>query len=346
MKQPFFSIIIPTYNRVKLLKAAIEIALSQRFKDFEIIVVDDKSTDDTRNMIQKINDKRIKYYRNEENLGAEKNMIKSFSYPRGKYIFTIGDDDFILFPDTLLNIKKIIEKQNLGFIRLNLIEKKFIGNGLRKSIINTEKDIYIKPNRDSEAILNFFGKVAVGHYAGLVIKNYKNISDDMINCRETEWIKIIFKNTKKYGALFLSKEYMIITWSQAGILTHYDVPNTNKLMFENYTDYIFTLIPENFLSVYKHNFYKKFVLLQPVIKLYSGNNNLRKFNNRLFELDNSLKNNLLLKLFYIIAIVFPKKFWNFIRIIQHKSKNYLNNLENLNEIYERYTYLNNKYNFT
>ena len=51
---PFFSIIIPTYNRGKMLPKAIESVLNQDYNDWELIVVDDGSTDDTKNIIEKL----------------------------------------------------------------------------------------------------------------------------------------------------------------------------------------------------------------------------------------------------------------------------------------------------
>ena len=133
-KRPFFSIVIPTYNRASFLKASIAITLQQTFKDFEIIISNNCSTDDTRKVVNSFKDKRIRYFENKKNIGGEPNMIKAFSYARGKYLFTTGDDDFILFQDTFEKIKKILDKTGYGFIRLNLIERKFIGKGIRKSI--------------------------------------------------------------------------------------------------------------------------------------------------------------------------------------------------------------------
>ena len=57
---PFFSVVIPTYNRSSVLPRAIDSVLSQSLQDFELIVVDDGSTDDTESIIQKYSDK-LKY---------------------------------------------------------------------------------------------------------------------------------------------------------------------------------------------------------------------------------------------------------------------------------------------
>ncbi len=62
MSNLFFSIIIPTYNRATFITKSINSFLKQKYKNFEIIVIDDGSTDQTRELLKQINDERIKYY--------------------------------------------------------------------------------------------------------------------------------------------------------------------------------------------------------------------------------------------------------------------------------------------
>ena len=59
---PTISVIIPTFNRSDLIVETIESVLAQTFKDFEIIVVDNGGTDDTKRLIQQLNDQRIRYH--------------------------------------------------------------------------------------------------------------------------------------------------------------------------------------------------------------------------------------------------------------------------------------------
>lgn len=62
--------VIVTYNRKKLLKENIEALLNQTFKDHDILIVDNNSNDGTKEMVAEIQDKRIKYYNTEKNLGG------------------------------------------------------------------------------------------------------------------------------------------------------------------------------------------------------------------------------------------------------------------------------------
>jgi len=64
------SVVLPTYNRTDLLPRAIRSVLSQTFTDFELIVVDDGSTDDTRGVVAARCDPRIRYIRHDRNLGG------------------------------------------------------------------------------------------------------------------------------------------------------------------------------------------------------------------------------------------------------------------------------------
>jgi len=89
---PLFSIIIPTYNRDDLIGSAIDSILNQKFKEFEIIIVDDGSTDSTKEVISKYTDARVKYIyqKNAERSAARNNGIKNAI---GEYICFLDSDD-------------------------------------------------------------------------------------------------------------------------------------------------------------------------------------------------------------------------------------------------------------
>ena len=64
------SVILPTYNREKLLKNAIYSVLNQTYSNLELIIIDDNSSDNTEILIKSFNDKRINYIKNNKNLRA------------------------------------------------------------------------------------------------------------------------------------------------------------------------------------------------------------------------------------------------------------------------------------
>jgi glycosyltransferase involved in cell wall biosynthesis len=90
---PKVSVIIPTYNRSGYLNEAIQSVLFQDYTDWEIIVTDNASTDDTEQLMKSYNDERILYYRNDENIGVVANYNKALKLATGEYIHVFCDDD-------------------------------------------------------------------------------------------------------------------------------------------------------------------------------------------------------------------------------------------------------------
>ena len=99
-KGPVVSVIIPTYNRKQTISRAIESILNQTYQDFEIIIVDDGSTDGTDVAIHSFTDPRIRYTHHEHNRGAATARNEGITLARGKYIAFQDSDDESL-PDRL-----------------------------------------------------------------------------------------------------------------------------------------------------------------------------------------------------------------------------------------------------
>lgn len=93
MPKPFFSIVIPTRNRAHIVKRAVQSILDQTFGDFEIIVGNNFSTDDTRKAIQGFRDERVRYFETEKSLGMCGSFEFATSHARGEYITYLSDDD-------------------------------------------------------------------------------------------------------------------------------------------------------------------------------------------------------------------------------------------------------------
>lgn len=92
--KPILSVILPVYNSGKYLSEAIESILNQSHRDFELIIADDASSDNSRSIIEKYADldERIVISNNEDNLGKTETVNRLFSFVRGKY-FTVHDSD-------------------------------------------------------------------------------------------------------------------------------------------------------------------------------------------------------------------------------------------------------------
>ncbi|MEA5575631.1 glycosyltransferase family 2 protein [Anabaena sp. UHCC 0451] len=110
------SVCIPTFNRVQLLPFAIESVLNQSEQDFELIICDDGSNDDTPELMSKYTDKRIKYIRHSQNIGKSNNMRSGFDAASGEFFIKFDDDDR-LTPDFLLQTSAILAKDSsLDFV--------------------------------------------------------------------------------------------------------------------------------------------------------------------------------------------------------------------------------------
>ncbi|MEI0448290.1 glycosyltransferase family 2 protein [Brachyspira intermedia] len=117
---PLVSVLIPTYNRKDLLKRALESVLKQTYKNIEIYVTDNASTDGTFEVMQELlkNDKRIIYSRREENTGSLYNGSEAYSHLKGKYAIVLCDDDYFLSNTFFENaVKAMEENENIVIVR-------------------------------------------------------------------------------------------------------------------------------------------------------------------------------------------------------------------------------------
>ena len=93
---PLLSVVMSTYNREHLVKETMESVLNQSFSDFEFIVIDDCSTDNTSQILHSFDDNRIKILKNSQNNGCTFNYHIAHNLSKGKYIAHIDDDDICL----------------------------------------------------------------------------------------------------------------------------------------------------------------------------------------------------------------------------------------------------------
>jgi len=90
---PTVSVVITTFNRQDILPRAIQSVLSQTFDDFELIIVDDHSTDGTPDAIRRFDDSRLTYIRRSENGGLSRSRNAGIAASRGEYVAFLDDDD-------------------------------------------------------------------------------------------------------------------------------------------------------------------------------------------------------------------------------------------------------------
>lgn len=165
MQMCFFSIIMPAYNRQETVLRAISSVLIQTIPNWELLVIDDCSTDNTANVIKSVDDVRIKYIKLDANKGAAGARNVGISKSTGKYISFLDSDDAF--------DPKFLEK-SLEKIKYSSEECGLFWTGVRY-ILNARDEgsatEYLwKPIRKSTPYLTFLNEIHIGTNSGITIK--------------------------------------------------------------------------------------------------------------------------------------------------------------------------------
>lgn len=151
MDSPFFSIIIPTYNRGNLLRKSIESVIAQSYPKWELLIVDDGSTDNTKQVVEAYADKRIKYiYQQNAERSAARN--RGIENAQGLYIGFLDSDDYYT-PDRLLKLHSSLSAMGnpVGFFYTGIL----IEN--EKGIITERSEM----NRSNMPVFDFVSQATI-----------------------------------------------------------------------------------------------------------------------------------------------------------------------------------------
>ena len=120
--KPKISVIIPTFNRARYIGEAIRSVQGQTLKDWEMIIIDDGSTDDTEKIVHEIakSDPRISYFKNEKNLGIAKTRNRGLSLAQADYVAMLDSDDKWISSDKLAKqLEAFVKNEKLGIVGVN-----------------------------------------------------------------------------------------------------------------------------------------------------------------------------------------------------------------------------------
>lgn len=179
--KPFFSIILPTFNQANFLKNCLQTILKQTYKNWELIIIDNNSIDNTQKVIKTIKDNRIKLYKINNNGLLSKSRNLGIKKSQAEWICFIDSDDK-WFPNKLYETKKYINKYNGDLYYHDLIfdNKRFF----------FQKKIYDKSNTIKKPILKYFSKKGnpIGQSSVVVKKNIlKKINYISENKKKFSW---------------------------------------------------------------------------------------------------------------------------------------------------------------
>lgn len=157
----FFSIVLPVFNREKTVSNAIHSVLEQTFINWELLVIDDCSTDSTVNEISKFHDLRIRFFQNSINLGPAISRNRGIHQSKGEIICFLDSDDRF-YPDFLKKVNLLYQtsSKQIGFSWTGL-EVKY-RNGVKIEIWNPE--IQVSP------YYTFLKSLRIGTNSGLSVK--------------------------------------------------------------------------------------------------------------------------------------------------------------------------------
>jgi len=156
MKNPYISVIMHAYNHGKYVAEAINSVLNQTFTDFELIISDDGSSDNTAQVIRSFTDERIKAFFFDKHVGQKLNFDNCCKYVSGKYIAILASDDYWDVTKLEKQIEYIESHSNIGavFSCANIIDE----DGRLTDKNEALSYVFSKPWTYNEIIENFFYK--------------------------------------------------------------------------------------------------------------------------------------------------------------------------------------------
>jgi glycosyltransferase involved in cell wall biosynthesis len=140
---PLISVVMPVFNAQKFLAQSIESILSQTEKNFEFIIINDGSTDDSENIILSYSDKRIVYIKNEKNLGLSKSFNIGIRAAKGTYIARMDADDISVPERFKKQISYLESHPEIGVIgsSISVIDEK---GGKKRTLSRPTNNLFIK----------------------------------------------------------------------------------------------------------------------------------------------------------------------------------------------------------
>lgn len=203
MEKDLISVIMPTYNCANFIEETIKSVQCQTYNNWELIIVDDRSKDNTEEIVNQIIklDNRIKYYKLDTNQGAAMARTKAMELSKGKYMAFLDSDD-LWKKDKLEKQIKFMKDNNYNFTCTSYEQIDEQGNKLDKIIKTKKKVDYNRllldcPVGNSTVMYN------VDKLGKFEVPNIRKRNDDAL------WLQILKKEKYIYGMEDVLMEYRI-----------------------------------------------------------------------------------------------------------------------------------------
>ena len=195
------SIIMPTYNCGKYIEETINSVLNQTYSNWELIIVDDCSKDNTEEVVKKIKDKRIKYHKLDKNSGAAVARTEAMKIAKGNYMAFLDSDD-LWYEDKLSKQIKYMEDNNYSFTCTAYEQIDEESKSLNKVIKTKKKANYNRILLDCP-VGNSTVMYDVDKLGKFEVPNIRKRNDDAL------WLQIIKKAKYIYGMDDILMKYRI-----------------------------------------------------------------------------------------------------------------------------------------
>jgi glycosyltransferase involved in cell wall biosynthesis len=187
MRAPKVSVVTPSYNHARFLRQRIETILAQTFTDFEWIIVDDASSDGSREILQELaaRDGRVRFYANEQNLGMPTTVNRAIAESRGKYVYRAESDDACA-PRLLERFVTVLEKNPcVGLVHcrgLRIDEANRVWGGRRQSTadrVQSGREVFtrIVLGNDIMGCNMMFTRAAHDEVGGFAVPPFESVCD-------------------------------------------------------------------------------------------------------------------------------------------------------------------------
>ena len=241
MNKNLISVILPVYNSELYITETIESILAQSYSYFELIIINDGSTDNTENCILKFKDDRIKYIKNDSNLKLIKTLNLGLSIAKGKYIARIDADDIALPHRFEKQIEFLENNSSYGIV--GSFAQTFGSENKILKFIENDQDI-----RFALLSYNPFIHSSVLIRKTILTENNLHFDSNQLHVEDYDlWIKILMYSKGKILPEILIK-YRIHE-NQISVV-HNEIQKLNSFLIQqSYFSFLFNHIPENkFLS--------------------------------------------------------------------------------------------------
>ncbi|MBC8214703.1 MAG: glycosyltransferase family 2 protein [Candidatus Marinimicrobia bacterium] len=257
MKEPLISIVMPTFNRAHTIKKSIKSVVQQTHKNWELIIVDDGSTDDTKIVVDNFNDERLKHHKLDKNYGCHYARKYGVNLCDGDYLTFLDSDDTIHIEKFEKQLSEFQSNQSIDVVLCNyyeIREKKKIPHNLSNYYGNCLSELLISSG-------------PVFHTMLINLKRFTCITQFMNDTFDHEWDFLI--RLANEGAVFSTVDEYLADW-----IVHENSISANatkeaetfQLVVETHKQLIQTTVGKKYLS----DHYRR------IARLWESANNLKK----------------------------------------------------------------------